>query len=113
MARSLVADPVTPGRKGGIEKALGGASSAPGHLLLFWAAVPVSSVPPLRHRSTEREGGASGAPACCRLRGPQMSHRQGAGRGGRRAPLPRASAGDASLRAGVTPHSRPRLRGLP
>ncbi|KAJ1106972.1 hypothetical protein NDU88_004370 [Pleurodeles waltl] len=68
----------------------------------------VDSVLPLRQRSIGREGGV-----CCRLRGPQMSRCQGAGRDGGRAPPPRASARDVSLRVGVIPHSRPRLRGLP
>ncbi|KAJ1119977.1 hypothetical protein NDU88_008160 [Pleurodeles waltl] len=71
----------------------------------------VGSVLPLRQRSIGREG-AGGVPACCRVRGPQMSRHQGACRDGGRAPPPRASARDASLRVGVIPHSRPRLRGL-
>ncbi|KAJ1087794.1 hypothetical protein NDU88_000957 [Pleurodeles waltl] len=56
--RPLVTDPVTPGRKGKGGEALGGASSASGHLLLLFRAVMlVGSVLPLRQRSIDREGG--------------------------------------------------------
>ncbi|KAJ1110652.1 hypothetical protein NDU88_008000 [Pleurodeles waltl] len=50
------------------------------------------------------------ATSCSR---PRRQSAQGAGRSGGRVPLPRAPTGDASLRAGLTPHSRPRLGGLP
>ncbi|KAJ1123480.1 hypothetical protein NDU88_001949 [Pleurodeles waltl] len=63
VVRPLVADPVTPGRKGKGGEALGGASSASGHLLLLFRAVMlVGSVLPLRQLSIRREGGVRRRP---------------------------------------------------
>ncbi|KAJ1209652.1 hypothetical protein NDU88_005025 [Pleurodeles waltl] len=61
VVRPLVADPVTPGRKGKGGEALGDASSASGHLL-FWALMVVGSVLPLRQLSIRREGGVRRRP---------------------------------------------------
>ncbi|KAJ1202170.1 hypothetical protein NDU88_005971 [Pleurodeles waltl] len=63
VVRPLVADPVTRGRKGKGGEALGGASSALGHLLLLFRDVMlVGSVLPLRQRSIGREGGVRRRP---------------------------------------------------
>ncbi|KAJ1114729.1 hypothetical protein NDU88_002960 [Pleurodeles waltl] len=57
VVRPLVADPVTPGRKGKGGEALGDASSASGHLLLlFRALMVVGSVLPLS-AAIDQEGG--------------------------------------------------------
>ncbi|KAJ1199376.1 hypothetical protein NDU88_003212 [Pleurodeles waltl] len=74
----------------------------------------VGSVLPVRQLSIRREGGVrrrSGLlPAPGAAVEPLSRRRQG--RRTRSLPL-QASAREASLRVGVIPHSRPRLRGLP
>ncbi|KAJ1099768.1 hypothetical protein NDU88_004864 [Pleurodeles waltl] len=108
VVRPLVADPVTPGRKGEGGEALGDAS------LLFRALMVVGSVLPLRQLSIRREGGVRRRPGLLPAPGAAVEplSRRGQGRRTRSLPL-QASARDASLHVGVIPHSRPRLRGLP
>ncbi|KAJ1140641.1 hypothetical protein NDU88_006990 [Pleurodeles waltl] len=108
VVRPLVADPVTPGRKGEGGEALGDAS------LLFRALMVVGSVLPLRQLSIRREGGVRRRPGLLPAPGAAVEplSRRGQGRRTRSLPL-QASARDASLRVGVIPHSRPRLKGLP
>ncbi|KAJ1083041.1 hypothetical protein NDU88_003201 [Pleurodeles waltl] len=74
----------------------------------------VGSVLPLRQLSIRREGGVRRRPGLLPAPGAavELLSMRGQGRRTRSLPL-QASARDASLRVGVIPHSRPRLRGLP
>ncbi|KAJ1107668.1 hypothetical protein NDU88_005058 [Pleurodeles waltl] len=74
----------------------------------------VGSVLPLRQLSIRREGGVRRRPGLLPAPGAAVEplSRRGQGRRTRSLPL-QASARDGSLRVGVIPHSRPRLRGLP